>query len=362
MTDIPARRSNKVLTDEELWPAEYLAEDRPPRSLAVPWLMHVEVTTNCPLACPQCYVKAAGGRDIEWNVLAAYIAEAGALGVRQLALSGGEPLVYPNLAAAVRLATAAGLETAIATSGVGLTAELAAELAAGGVGSIWLSLNGSREEIHALSRTCFRETVAAAGLLRQNGMPFHINWVARQDNARDFPALVTKARELGAASINVLTLKPDARHGVAAALAGEDFFRLAAFLRNFDDAALPIGIESCYPALRLAVYGQAFTGIEAGCGAGRNTIAIDVSGRLRPCRHLDYPEAGLTIGEYWRQSPVLAGLRETEDTIGAPCRHCAQSAYCRPCRAKGDKLYDNVTAGDRQCPMALRAVARQFFG
>ncbi|MDR7865899.1 MAG: radical SAM protein [Sporomusaceae bacterium] len=351
-----------VMTDAALWPAEYLGDGRPPRSLSMPWQMNVALTTRCPLSCPQCYVKAAAARDIDWDVLTAFVAEAAALKVHELNLSGGEPLSYPRLAEVVRLATAAGIGTAVATSGVGLTAELAKELAASGLGSLWLSLNGSREDIHALSRTCFRETVAAADLLRSLGQPFYINWVARRDNADDFPALAAKARELGARGIVVLVLKPDSRHNAEAVLTGEAFFRLAAFLRDYDDPAMPIEVESCYPALRLAVYGEWTTGIETGCGAGRDAVAVDVDGRLSPCPHLDFPETGLTIAEYWQNSPVLAALRATEETIGAPCRRCGHLPYCRPCRAKAAKVYGDPATGDRQCPVALRELTGRLFG
>ena len=351
-----------VMTDAELWPAEYLGDGRPPRSLSMPWQMNVALTTRCPLNCPQCYVKAEEARDIDWDVLAAFIAEASALKVYELNLSGGEPLSYPRLAEAVRLATAAGIGTAVATSGVGLTAALAKELRDSGLGSLWLSLNGSREEIHSLSRACFRETVAAAELLRSLGQPFYINWVARRDNADDFPALVTKAKELGAGGIVVLVLKPDSRHNAEAVLTGEAFFRLAAFLRGYDDPAMPIEVESCYPALRLAVYGKWTTGIEAGCSAGRDAVAVDVDGRLNPCPHLDYPEAGLTVREYWQNSPVLAALRATEEAIGAPCNRCGHFPYCRPCRAKAVKVYGDPSAGDRQCPVALRELTGRLFG
>jgi holo-[acyl-carrier protein] synthase len=204
--------------------------------------------------------------------------------------------------------------------------------------------------------------IAAARLLRRLGLPFHINWVARRDNAADFPAMVAQAKELGAAGVNILMLKPDAGHRAVEALTGADFFRLADFLRRYDDPAVPVGIESCYPALRLAVYGRWATGVEAGCGAGRNTVAVDVGGSLRPCRHLDHPEAGLTIGEYWHKSATLAMLRVTEDTVGPPCRVCDELSCCRPCRAAADKLYGDLAAGDRRCPIGLRAVARQLFG
>jgi radical SAM protein with 4Fe4S-binding SPASM domain len=349
------------VTDTELCPAEFLGEDRPSRSLSMPWQINVALTTRCPLNCPQCYVKADEARDIDWAVLAAYVAEAAALKMHELNLSGGEPLSYPRLAEAVRLATAAGLGTAVATSGVGLTAALAKELAASGLGSLWLSLNGSREEIHALSRTCFRETLTAAALLKSLGLPFYINWVARQDNAGDFPALAAKARDLGAKGIVVLVLKPDSRHNAGAVLTGEAFFRLAAFLRDYDDPAMPIEVESCYSAMRLAVHGEWTTGIEAGCSAGRDTVAIDVAGRLRPCPHLDSAEAGVTIAEYWRRSPALAALRATEETIGAPCRGCGHLPFCRPCRAKAAKVYGDPAAGDRQCPVALREMTRHLF-
>ena len=54
--------------------------------------MNIELTTRCPLRCPQCYCTLTGGKNIDLNTAIYWIKEGASLGVKEVMLSGGETL------------------------------------------------------------------------------------------------------------------------------------------------------------------------------------------------------------------------------------------------------------------------------
>ena len=59
--------------------------------------LNIELTTKCPLHCPQCYCSLSGGKNIPIEIAKNKVKEAYEHGVQLINLSGGETLCYPNL-------------------------------------------------------------------------------------------------------------------------------------------------------------------------------------------------------------------------------------------------------------------------
>src|SRR2546426_12542732 len=89
------------------------------------WLL-AELTYRCPLQCPYCSnpLDFAGSRfkqELTTEQWSRVFREAKALGVLQLGLSGGEPLLRPDLESLVASAHQLGLYTSLITSAHRLT-------------------------------------------------------------------------------------------------------------------------------------------------------------------------------------------------------------------------------------------------
>jgi pyrroloquinoline quinone biosynthesis protein E len=286
-----------------------------------------------------------------------FIREAGSLGIPQVNLSGGETMLYPHLMELISCCRDNGVRANVALSGYGFDREVLSQLIDAGVGGIFISLNGSTEEINRHSRDGYELAINALEVLRDAGFPdYYINWVAHRSNVMDFPDLLSLAGAYRVPAVVVMAFKPDSRHALPSFPTREQLLFLADYIKRHQDGAVKIVVENCFSQLK-AVIGQKFfvnlnQGIEKGCQAGRDAISVSVSGKLTPCRHLEYEESYTSIAEYWSGSPVLRRLRDIERDTRQPCRGCEYERYCLHCMAVNAKLKGELFKGNEYCELA----------
>ncbi|MEG6523045.1 radical SAM protein [Desulfotomaculum sp. 1211_IL3151] len=326
--------------------------ESPPYSLVYPEQMQVELTTRCPLRCPQCYCDL-NGKDLAKEVLFKFLRQAAWLDIPYISLSGGEPLIYPHLLETIAYIRDLGMISALATSGVGLQTNFLTDIKNAGLNDLYISLNGSTREIHGRSRDAYDETLAAMQLLKATNTTYYINWVARDDNVVDFPNVVKLAKELGAKQIVILVLKSDASYKSESYLKEESFCRLAGFLENYQDPGLPVIVESCFANL-LAYLNRHKPPIKVGCEAGRLIMSLNANGQFSPCRHIPQLEENQSIQDYWYNSEVLQQLRNTINNLNQPCSDCKLQAFCHPCRGSSIKEQQQLAAGSQHCVVHKR--------
>ncbi|MCF8011131.1 MAG: radical SAM protein [Clostridiales bacterium] len=328
--------------------------EAPLRSLKVPESMNIELTDRCPLRCPQCYCHLNEGKDIKKETALKYIEEAARLQIPYINMCGGETMVYPYLTDLIEFISSKGLHSAIAISGWGFNQDKLKELKRAGIDEIFVSLNGSTEEVNSLSRDGYHKAINTLQVLQADQeVNYYINWVARNDNVADFPRLVNLAQNYGVKRVYILTCKPDASNVIQESLSKDNFLFLADFIKNFDSQEISLMVESCYSPLRAYIYNYYFfnrnTGENMGCGAGRKGITVDLDGNFIPCNHLVHPEKFDSIDEYWWNSKILDNLRRYEEHKEEPCRSCHLTNNCRSCRAVGEKVYHNLYSGHKHC-------------
>src|SRR4030095_7628072 len=153
-----------------------------PDIASYPTTLLAERTYRCPLHCPYCSnpLHMTGVQEemttSEWKRV---LSEARELGVRQLGLSGGEPLVRPDVEELAAHARSIGLYTTLVTSGVGLTRERARKLREAGLEHVQISLQDSDEETADLvaGMKAVGHKMAAADIVRELGFVFSVNVV-----------------------------------------------------------------------------------------------------------------------------------------------------------------------------------------
>lgn len=325
-----------------------------------PETMNIELTTNCPLHCPQCYCSLTGGKNIDLQTAIHWIKEAGKLGVTDVMLSGGETMCYPHLYEVIHAAKAYCGTANIALSGFAFTQDVYDKLLAAGIGGIFISLNGSTREINSLTRDGYELAIAALELLQKNRYPnTTINWVMHSNNADDFENIVAIAEKYDVANLVILGVKPDSKKSLHTIPSMEQMISVKNFIRSHTGKTR-ILIESCYsPMLALIsdtkLFGNMNVGKNKGCGAGRTAFSVSVDGLLSPCRHLEYYEKYDTAAEYWEKSEVLKHLRQMDNNPSEPCDSCRLKNYCRPCAAINSKLEGKLYRGNSYCSLAGKA-------
>jgi len=325
------------------------------RFFDTPWQMNLELTTRCPLHCPQCYVSLNQGTEMNIDTALYWIRDAAEAGIKQVNLSGGETLCYPHLKELILECKRLDLSSAIALSGVYAEKETLKELIDAGVDDIFISLNGSTREINSRTRDGYELAVRALETLKE--LEFenrHINWVMHSSNADDFPSLMELAEKYGVNTVAILAFKPDSSYELKSYPTKQQMTDTAAFIKKYK-GNVKIVPEPCFSQMRAYVYksflGNLNMGPARGCGAGRNGISVAVDGRLTPCRHLDVRESFEHISDYWNNSDFLKQLRSVEENRKAPCKGCIYENNCLPCQAVGYKLHEGPNFGMEECPV-----------
>lgn len=168
-----------------------------------PYGLLAEVTHRCPLHCVYCSNPLAllGRRDelttADWVRVLGQAAE---LGVLQVHLSGGEPLVRGDLEVLVAECRRLGLYTNLITSGLGLTERRAESLVTAGLNSAQLSIQGDAAEstdLVAASKR-FDKKEAAARTIRAAGLPLNMNVVLHRLNLDRLDAIIDVCVRWGA--------------------------------------------------------------------------------------------------------------------------------------------------------------------
>ena len=325
--------------------------------LFTPTLMNIEITTACPLHCPQCYCSLQGGKHISLEQATHWLNEAGKMGVKHVALSGGESMCYPYINEIIGVAVKNGISPYVATSGVGLTEASLWGMIDAGLSGLYISLNGSTEKINSITRDGYAYAINALRLTKENAWhAVTINWVMHASNVEDFPNIIDIAESYEVENIVIIGFKPDAKHEMKVIPSYSQMQWLLDYLRS-RKTPVKIMVEPCYSPFRAfsldtTLFGNMNIGVNKGCRAGICSFSVNVDGVLTPCRHIDIPEQYESLEDYWTNSPVLNEIRSVYASPSSPCSECKYSKNCRHCLAINYKLHNELQYGYQECPVA----------
>jgi SynChlorMet cassette radical SAM/SPASM protein ScmF len=275
-------------------------------------------------------------------VFAGIIAEARPLGLSRVKLTGGEPLLHPQLLEILALIRREDLGLTIETNGVLCTDEIAAAIARCKDPAVSVSLDGAVAATHERIRGvagCFDRTLAGTRALVRAALEPQVIMTLQRSNAEEAEGLVRLARDLGATSVKFNLLQPTARgarlHELGEALGVAELIALGRRLEGA--AARTEGMKIFFdypPAFRslrtiaaggaggtcgiLGILGVLATGAYALCGIGELLPQL-VFGRASEER----------LAEIWASHPTLRELREgLPSRLGGICGRCLMRDGC----------------------------------
>ena len=155
------------------------------------------ITDRCNLSCACCARHSGRAGDAGGDVLERLAAEVRKCGTWQVSLTGGEPLVHPELETIIITLRVAGARVAVNTNGLLLPDRVSAVKRASSVG---LSLDGARDT-HEITRGpgSYNGALLALETCRSSRIPIKINAVLnRHTTKEDVDHLLVLAQEYGA--------------------------------------------------------------------------------------------------------------------------------------------------------------------
>lgn len=325
--------------------------------------MNLELTTACPLRCPQCYCTLEGGRHLDLEIAKKRIDEAVDLGLETLNLSGGETMCYPHLYELIRYASSRVNYVDVALSGALFDQDAFEKLEDAGIAAVSVSLNGSSEEVNCLSRSGYAYGIQALSLLKRNSYRHTtINWVMHSTNAEDFPNLIKLAEEYNVQTIDIISLKPDAQNALSTFPTMQQIEKLSRVIKHYS-GPVRIAIEGCFSNflayhMDTKLFGNLNVGQRKGCMAGRDGISVNVDGAFTPCRHIEVVENFDSMKDYWEHSQMLQRLRQVESDRREPCFSCKYAEYCRHCQAISWQTHEELFLGFSGCPVYTEKTAK----
>ncbi|MGH9769815.1 MAG: radical SAM protein [Blastocatellia bacterium] len=323
-----------------------------------PESVHLQVNNVCNLRCPSCYVGLREDDDgsLPLERILSLIDEWAEMGVFQLALGGGEPLMSPKFAPVVRYARKRGIVPNVTTNGRLITEELLDETA-GGLGELRMSLN----DAVSVNKALIEEKAA---LLRARDTRFGFNLIVTRQNLDRLSELLRWALAQGAATINLIRPKPapgNERWYQHNALTPADSARLASTLPrlepHFSKTNLTVDCAFSFlfhgwPAEELWARGV------AGCAMGERFATVKWNGDVYPCSHLHGAEFNAgnvkhkSFCEIWQSGPVFSRVRREIGQVSGACGACGHKAFCKGCRAVMQRQTGDWLAADDECGAA----------
>lgn len=339
-------------------------------SYPIPHFGFIEVTRKCPTLCRICAIDTGRGSEevLTFEEICGVVDQFKEIGIKYVALTGGDPLVRGDLVAILEHIGKRGMGAGFSTSLLNLTDRMARDIAATGA-QIQVSIDGSSAETNDYNRGVgsFEKAMKGIQLLTKHGIEFRIAFCIMKHNAADIPSMVKLAERVGAKEVafrklkllgRALELKDQVypnRQDMASAYA-------VLYRQAYGRKSEAVRINSKYTEVLFGGRGAGFDTLP--CGAGRNIIHVTYKGDIVPCSLFTedkFIQGNIrkdSIAEVWKNSDLLAFFRNTKVDDIPKCRECTYKYLCGGgCRAEAYFLHGDLMAECCDCEDLLA-----FFG
>jgi AdoMet-dependent heme synthase len=346
-----------------------------PRLNLVAW----EITRSCNLKCAHCRASAVEGRSPdELSTNDCYHVIDGILEVGKpvLILTGGEPLIRPDVFEIAQYGVSKGLKVVMGSNGTLITDEIAQKLRSIPISRIAISLDFPVYQLQDKFRGrpgAFEAAMLGISAIRKAGLELQINCTLTRQNISYLDQLLELTMELGAVAFHPFFLVPTGR---GKGLEGDELSakEYEKALNWVYDRQLELGDRIFFKPTDAPHYlrvmkqrqrqsGEANVGnVEArpvspahtvtrGCLAGTGFCFISHTGVVQGCGYLEV-EAGdvrkRPFSEIWVNSALFASLRDLSNIKGK-CGDCEYKRICGGCRARAFEATGDFLEAEPYC-------------
>lgn len=237
-----------------------------------------QVTTKCPLNCPQCYMKK-GEQDLDAKIGEQFISTLANNGGCAVQFTGGEPMVYHELSTLINSATKNNLYSAVATSGLGCSIERLEQLIQCGLDLLCVSINDIDENQNAVTRESYDVSLSAIRTAVEVGLSCCANVVVTDQNIDNIEVLSQYLLNIGVEAI--LFLRPvksfDGKYVPSVSVS--TIQKLNSLVKTNSDRLI---VENCFKEYWEYTTKKTFECLDA----GQKAIFVNADGTLSPCSQL----------------------------------------------------------------------------
>ena len=332
----------------------------------VPLILSWNVTRQCNLKCPHCYINADTKEPIneltteEAKNLIDQICE---VSKPLLVLSGGEPLLRQDVYELVRYGASKGLKMGLGSNGSLIDNDAAKKLKEAGIETVSISLDSHIPEQHDEFRGVkgsWEKAVNAIKALRENGVLVQVNTTVTQQNYDQIDDIMSLAEKLGVENFHLFFLVPTGRGVKIADISPAKYEEM--IKKTFEKVARhKLNVRpSCAPQfMRIAKeMGLNMSRWIRGCIAGLYYCRVYPNGDITPCPYLPIKLGNIRetpFKEIWFNAEMFKTLRDFK-TLKGKCGACEYRALCGGCRARAYGLSSDFIdyCGDLHEPGELK--------
>jgi len=329
-----------------------------------------EVTRSCNLNCAHCRAAASCGPysgELSTDKCLKIIDEIAAMASPVIILTGGEPLLRPDIFEIASYGTNKGLRMVMATNGTLVTPAVAQKMIQSGIKRVSISIDGKDAHSHDAFRQqkgAFAGAMTGIAALKNAGMEFQINTTITSANLEQIKDILDLTKSLGAAAHHIFLLVPTGR---GKELAGQTITAAdyEEKLNWFHQESLSCEIQlkaTCAPHyFRIRHQNKSvesrkkpsghFHEMTRGCLGGITFCFISHVGQVQPCGYLELDCGNMkkkSFSAIWEKSEVFRNLRDYSK-YGGKCGRCEFIKVCGGCRARAYEATGDYLAEEPLC-------------
>ena len=331
-----------------------------------------ELTRSCNLACVHCRASAGKGPfpdELTTRECFRVMDEISSFSKPVVILTGGEPLLRPDIFDLAKHGSTRGLRMVMATNGTLFTEAIVQKLKDSGIQRISISLDGPEAETHDAFRKVkgsFEGSLKGIEMAKRGGLEFQINTTITQINLHLVPQILNLAVNLGAVAHHIFLLVPTGRGRELKdqEISALDYEKTLLWFYGQADK-VPLQLKAtCAPHYYRILRQQAKKGgrkihhpkegLDAttrGCLGGISFCFISHVGQVQPCGYLELDCGNVrkkSFQEIWTQSEIFRRLRNMDGYQGK-CGRCEFRKVCGGCRARAYETSGDFMAEEPYC-------------
>lgn len=338
-----------------------------------PLLVFWEITRACPLACRHCRACAMPQphpNQLDPSRSKALLSDLAEFPEKPIVvLTGGDPMMRPDLLDLINHGRACGLTLALAPSATPfLSLKKLAEIKHAGINSIALSLDGADAASHDGMRGepgVYDQTMKLLKWAHAFGMHTQVNTTVMPHNLHELPLIADQIEQLGASMWSLFFLVPTGRGLRESRLTAEQYEQVFHLLyQQSQFRCYQIKTTEAHHYRRYVMQQQALLATSAAHNAaqppvtprpgirdGQGVMFISHVGQFFPSGFLP-----LEVGRYpadhpviaYQDAPLMTRLRDA-DQLQGKCGRCRYRQLCGGSRARAYAVTGDPMAAEPDC-------------